>query len=80
MKELGITMDFKSQVNNPWWDHIANDNINYLWGATTLRLQKLNNSLAKEPKSTHAKCATWTLDTKDKKQISSQLSKTIVSI
>ncbi len=45
--KLGITMDFKSQVNNHWWDHIANDNINHLQGANTLRLQKLNNSLAR---------------------------------
>jgi hypothetical protein len=45
-----------------------------------LCLHKLDDSLAKEPISTHAKCATWTLDTKDKKQISSQLSNTIASI
>jgi hypothetical protein len=80
MKELDITMDFKSQANNHWWYHIANDDINHLQGASTLCLQKLNISLAKEPTSTHAKHATWTLDTKDKKQISSQLSKTIASI
>jgi hypothetical protein len=43
-------------------------------------LQKLDDSLAKEPISTHVKCATWPLDSKDKKQISSQLSKTIASI
>jgi hypothetical protein len=42
--------------------------------------KKLDNSLAKDPISTHAKCATLMLDTKDKKQISSQLSKTIASI
>ncbi len=67
MKELGITMDFKSQGDNHWWDHLANDNSNHLRGASTLRLQKLHNSLAKEPISTHTKRATWTLDTKDKK-------------
>ncbi len=33
MKELGITMDFKRQVDNHWWDHIANDVINHLQGA-----------------------------------------------
>ncbi len=76
MKELGITMDLKSKVDSCWWDHITNDNINNLQGAITLHLQKLNNSLGKEPISTHTKRATWTLDTKDKKQISSQLSKT----
>jgi hypothetical protein len=47
--------------NNNWWDHLANDNINHLRGASTLCLQKLDDSLAKEPISTHAKCATWTL-------------------
>ncbi len=53
--------------DNLWWDHLANDSINHLPGASTLRLQKLDNSLAKEPISTHAKQATWTLDTKDNK-------------
>ncbi len=47
--------------------HLANDSINHLQGASTLRVQKLNNSLAMEPISTHAKSATWMLDTKDKK-------------
>jgi hypothetical protein len=37
--------------------------------ASTLRVQKLNDSLAKEPISTHAKHATGALDIKDKKQI-----------
>jgi hypothetical protein len=53
--------------NNHWWDHLANDNIDHLQGPSTLCLQKLDDSLAKEPISTHAKCATWTLDTKGKK-------------
>ncbi len=37
--------------------------------ARTFRMQKLNNSLAKKPISTQDanKCATWILDTKDKK-------------
>ncbi len=43
--------------DNNWWDHLANDNINHLQGASTLRLQKLDDSLAKKPRSTHAKCA-----------------------
>jgi hypothetical protein len=47
--------------DNNWWDHLANDNINHLRGASTLCLQKLVDSLAKEPISTHAKHATWTL-------------------
>ena len=54
--------------NNDWWDHLANDDINHLRGASTLRLQKLDDSLAKEPISTHTQCATWTLDTKNKKK------------
>ncbi len=35
--------------------------------ASTLHMQKLNDSLAKEPRSTQGatKCATWMLDTKD---------------
>ncbi len=80
MKELGILMDLWSQT-------ITSDEITLPMitstickGASTLHLQKLDNSLAKEPISTHAKCATWTPDTKDKKQISSQLSNTIASI
>ncbi len=47
--------------NNPWCDHLDNDNINHLQDASTLRLQKLYDSLAKEPISTHAKRATWML-------------------
>jgi hypothetical protein len=49
--------------------------------ASTLRMQKLNNSSAKEPISTQCanKHATWMLDT-IKKQIFSQLSKTNASI
>ncbi len=44
-----------------WWDPLANDNINHLQGASTLHLQKLDDSSSKEPISTHAKRATWTL-------------------
>ncbi len=47
--------------NNRWCDHIANDNINNLQDASKLCLQKLNDSLAKEPISTQAKSATWML-------------------
>jgi hypothetical protein len=37
--------------------------------ASTLHMQKFNDSLAKEPRSTQCanKCASWMLDTKDKK-------------
>ncbi len=75
MKELGIAIDFKSQDDNHWWSHFASDNINHLQkNASTLCVQKLNNSLAKEPISTQVtnKRATQKLETKDKKkQISS---------
>jgi hypothetical protein len=48
MKELGIAMNFKSQDNNHWWKHFASDSINHLPKASTLHMQKLNDSLAKE--------------------------------
>ncbi len=54
--------------NNGWCDFIANDNINTLQDASRLRLQKLNNSLGKEPMSTQAKSATWMLSTKSSLQ------------
>ncbi len=54
--------------NNRWCDHIASDNINNLQNASKLRLQKLNDSLAKEPISTQAKSATWMLSTKSSLQ------------
>jgi hypothetical protein len=46
---------------NHWCNHLANDNINHLQDASTLRLPKLDNSLAKEPISTHTLRAIWTL-------------------
>ncbi len=69
MKELDIILDFRSQDDNFWWDHLANDSINHLQNAHTLCMLKLNNSLAKEPISTQDanKRATWTLDAKYKK-------------
>ncbi len=51
-KELDIAMDLKSQDDNHWWDHLANDSINHLQGANTLRMLKPNNNLAKQPIST----------------------------
>jgi hypothetical protein len=65
MKELGNAMDFKAKT-------ITIDDITLpviastiCKNASTLRLQKLNNSSAKEPISTQYtnKCATWMLDT-----------------
>jgi hypothetical protein len=70
MTELGIAMDFKSQDDNYWLSHLASDSINHLQTNTsTLHVQTLNDSLAKELISTQDanKCATQMLDTKDKK-------------
>ncbi len=80
MKELVILMDLWSQTITI--DEITLPRITstICKAASTLHLQKLDDSLAKEPMSTHAKRATWTLDTKNKKQISSQFSNTIASI
>ncbi len=39
MKELGITMDTKSQNDINWWDQLANDSITHLQVASTLRVQ-----------------------------------------
>jgi hypothetical protein len=47
--------------NDHWCDHLANGNINHLQDASTPRLQKLYDSLAKEPTSMHTKHATWAL-------------------
>jgi hypothetical protein len=75
MKELGISMDFKSLA-------ITTDEVTLpviastiCKNAGTLYMQKLNDSLAKEPMSTQDtnKRANQMLDTKDKdKPISSQ--------
>ncbi len=67
MKELGIAMDFKSQNDNHWWNHLPMITSTICKALAHSTCKKLNNSLAKEPISTHAKCATWKLDTKDKK-------------
>ncbi len=58
--------------DNHWCDHLANDNINHLRDASTLRLPKLDDSLAKEPISTHGKCATWTLAQKSRSPVNCQ--------
>ncbi len=47
--------------NNHWCDHFANDNINHLQDASTLHLQKLDDSLANKPISTYAIRAIWML-------------------
>ncbi len=68
MNELGIAMDFRSQDNKDWWSYFASDSINHLPKASTLHMRKLNDSLAKELRSTQCanKRAIWVLDTKDK--------------
>jgi hypothetical protein len=69
MKELGITMEFKAKTINI--DKVTLPVIasTICKNASTLCMQKLNDSLAKEPRSTQCanKRATRMLDTKDKK-------------
>jgi hypothetical protein len=58
-------------------------NINYLQGSSTLRVQQLNHSLAMEPQSTQnatKQHVTRILDAKYQKAGPSQLSETIASI
>jgi hypothetical protein len=69
MKELGIAMDFKAKtitIDEVILPVIAST---ICKNATTLHMQKLNDSLVKEPISTQVanQRATQTLDTKDKK-------------
>ena len=52
MKELGIVLDFKSKTITIDEITLPMININLLRGSSTLRVLKLNNSLAKEPFST----------------------------
>jgi hypothetical protein len=52
MKELGIVLDFKSKTITIDEITLPMRNINLLQGSSTLRVLKLNNSLAKEPLST----------------------------
>jgi hypothetical protein len=58
-ERVGYPTGLLKPHNNHWCDHLANDNINHLLHASTLCLQKLDDSLAKEPISTQAKRATW---------------------
>jgi hypothetical protein len=66
MKELGIVPDFKAKTMTIDEIMLPIRNINLLHGASTLCALKLNNSLAKEPKSTLCitKHATHVLDAK----------------
>jgi len=66
MKELGIVLDFKSKTMTIDEITLPMRNINLLQGSSTLRVLKLNNSLAKKPLSTldATKRATCILDAK----------------
>ncbi len=80
MKELGIIMELWSQTItiNEITLQMKTSIICKVLAHSTCKM--LDDSSAKEPISTHAKHATWMLDTKDKKQIARQLSNTIASI
>ncbi len=58
-------MDFYNQEDNHWWYHLASNSINHLQNTSTLHMQKLNNSSAKERINTQyaTKRATWIIGT-----------------
>ncbi len=66
MKELGIVLDFESKTITIDEITFPMRNINLLQGSSTLRVLKLNTSLAKEPLSIldASKCVTRILDAK----------------
>ncbi len=82
MKKYGIILDFKDKMITVDEVKLPMQNISYLQGSSTLCALKLNHSLAMELHSTQdaTKRVTRILDTKYKKQISSQLLETIASI
>ncbi len=70
MKELGIILDFKANMLTIDEFKLPMQNINHLQGSSTLRVLKLNHSLAMEqrnPQNT-TKRVTQILDVKYKKQ------------
>jgi hypothetical protein len=69
MKKYGIILDFKDKMITIDEVKLPMQNINYLQGFSTLRVLKLNHSLAVEPHSTQdvTKHVTRILDTKYKK-------------
>ncbi len=69
MKEFGIILDFKDKMITVDKVKLPMQDINYLQGSSTLRVLKLNHSLAVESHSTQdaTKCVTQILDTKYKK-------------
>jgi hypothetical protein len=66
MKELGIVLDFKAKTITIDEIILPMRNINHLQGSSMLRVLRLNNSLAIDPKSTQdaTKRATQILGTK----------------
>ena len=69
MKEYGIILDFKDKMITIDEIKLPMGNIKYLQGSSTLRVLRLNHSLAMEPQSTQdaTKHATWILDAKYQK-------------
>jgi hypothetical protein len=82
MKKYGTILDFKDKIITVDEVKLPFQNINYLQGYSTLRVLKLNHSLALELHSTQdtTKHVTRILDANIRKQISTQLSETIASI
>jgi hypothetical protein len=69
MKRYGIILDFKDKMITFDEVKLPMQNINYLQGSSTLRVLRLNHSLAMEPQSTQeaTKRVTWILDAKYQK-------------
>jgi hypothetical protein len=69
MKRYGIILNFKDKMITVDEVKLPMQNINYLQGSSTLRVLKLNHSLAMEPQSTHkaTKRVTQILDAKYQK-------------
>jgi hypothetical protein len=83
MKKYGIILDFKDKMITVDEVKLPMQIINFLQGSSTLRMLKLNHSLAMEPHSTQdaTKRVMRILAPNIRKQmISSQLSETIASI
>jgi hypothetical protein len=66
MKKYGIILDFKDKMITLDEVKLPMRNINYLQGSSTLRVLRLNHSLAMEPQSTQdaTKRVMWILDAK----------------
>ncbi len=69
MKKYAIILDFKDKMITVDEVKLPMQNINYLQGSSTLRVLRLNHSLAMEPQSTQdaTKHVTWILDSKYQK-------------